>query len=322
MRLSKEYAWPLVGLTAVIFSVWLLYHQIRDISMEDVLFSLDAIAGSHWILAVCCTVLAFVALAGYDSIALRHLRKRLSFPFVFACSFTTYALAHNIGASVVSGAVIRYRAYTSKGLSGAEVGVLVAFCSITFTLACVFLAGITLVLHPQLLSYFIDDFPIWGAYILGFGLLGVIVLYIVGSLRQLTPLHIRNFTVEYPRPLIVLAQLLIGPLEVLAAAGIIYFALPAESNPGYLIVLGIFVASFSAAMLSHAPGGLGVLEVMFFLALPDIDAADLLAALLVFRFFYLLIPFALSLIFVLMFERSQLTEILKKVQQFVQARRH
>ena len=42
-------------------------------------------------------------------------------------------------------------------------------------------------------------------------------------------------------------------------------------NPGYLAVLGIFVISFSAAQISHAPGGLGVLEVVFLAGLSDID---------------------------------------------------
>ena len=72
------------------------------------------------------------------------------------------------------------------------------------------------------------------------------------------------------------------------------------------MVLGIFLASFSAALLSHAPGGLGVLEVMFLLALPDVNPADVIAALLVFRLFYLLIPFAISLIIVVWFEQDQL----------------
>src|SRR5690606_9638734 len=100
-------------------------------------------------------------------------------------------------------------------------------------------------------------------------------------------------------------QLIIGPLELLAAAAIIYFALPEASNPGYWLVLGIFLASFSAALVSHAPGGLGILELMFLVALPDINQADVLAALFVFRLFYLLIPFALSIVVVVFFERLQ-----------------
>jgi len=81
--------------------------------------------------------------------------------------------------------------------------------------------------------------------------------------------------------------------------------LPAAYNPGYPVVLGVFLASFSLALLSHAPGGLGVLEVSFLAALPEIPASDVLAALIVFRGFYLLLPFALSLIVVLGFEWGQ-----------------
>src|SRR3546814_11080804 len=54
--------------------------------------------------------------------------------FITICSFTTYALSHNVGASVISGGVVRYRAYSSKGLSGREIGALVAICSFTFVL--------------------------------------------------------------------------------------------------------------------------------------------------------------------------------------------
>ena len=78
-----------------------------------------------------------------------------------------------------------------------------------------------------------------------------------------------------------------APLELLGAAGIIYFALPAAGNPGFFIVLGIFLASFSIALVSHAPGGLGVLEFAFVKAMPDTPRADLVAALLV-------VPAALS----------------------------
>jgi uncharacterized membrane protein YbhN (UPF0104 family) len=92
---------------------------------------------------------------------------------------------------------------------------------------------------------------------------------------------------------------------LLAAAAIIYFALPEAGNPGYLVVLGVFLVSFSAALISHAPGGLGVLEVVFLAGLSEMDPVHVLAALLVFRLFYLIIPLVIGLVVVLLFERSQ-----------------
>ena len=82
-------------------------------------------------------MIAYAAIAGYDNIALAHIGKKVSLLFVSLCSFTTYALSHNVGGSVLSGAVIRYRAYATKGLSGSEIGVLVAVCWFTFVIAMV-----------------------------------------------------------------------------------------------------------------------------------------------------------------------------------------
>ena len=320
MKLSKDYLWPIVGIAAVGLSAWLLIDQLKGISFAAVLNSFQAIPFYNWIFAGICTVLAFVALSGYDRLALRHLRVRVNFFFVAATSFTTYALAHNIGASVVSGAVVRYRAYSSKGLNAVQVGVLVAFCSFTFALAGVFLGGLVLLFNPELIHKFLPTLPLWGAYLLAAGLLGFVALYVGGSALRLPPLRfrhprLRKIRLEYPRLRIVMQQLMVGPLEILAAAGIIYFALPEASNPGYLVVLGIFLASFSAALISHAPGGLGVFEVMFFLALPDFDQADLLAALLIFRLFYFLIPLAISIVLVVLFERAQLVSKLSKAAE-------
>jgi len=115
-----------------------------------------------------------------------------------------------------------------------------------------------------------------------------------------------KFHLTYPRLNIVTQQLIIGPLELLGAAGIIYAVLPEAGNPGFIIVLGVFLASFSATLLSNAPaGGLGVLEAVFIAGMPAMEEADVLAALIVFRLLYLIIPLILSLFFVVLFEISQ-----------------
>lgn len=302
----KDYVWPVVGLAAVGISAWLLYKELRSISLDDVIDSLSAISAHRWILAALASLVAYAALAGYDRIALLHLRRKISWLFIALCSFTTYALSHNIGASVLSGAVVRYRAYSSQGMSGPEIALLIAFCSFTFLLGIMTLGAVVLLVEPELLQRFNSELPISLSYVLGLGSLALILLYVFGSWLHFKPLRIRQFTLEYPRLTVVAQQLIVGPLELIGAAAIIYFTLPEAGNPGYLIILGIFLVSFSAALISHAPGGLGVLELVFLMGLPDMNQADVLAALIIFRLFYLLIPFALSLVVVLFFERSQL----------------
>jgi uncharacterized membrane protein YbhN (UPF0104 family) len=304
-RSTKDYVWPVIGLAAVAFSVWLLFDQLRHISLDDIIDSLYAIPHHNWLLAVLATLAAYAALAGYDWLALQHLHKRLPWGFITAASFTAYALGHNIGASVFSGGMVRYRAYKSKGLSAAEVGVLVAFCSFTFSLGALLLGGLVLLIDPVMIRRFFEEMPLWAPITMGIAMLGVVALYVIGSQLHFKALELRWLKLQYPQPHIVLRQLLIGPLELIAAAAIIYFALPESANVSFLLVLGIFLASFSMALVSHAPGGLGVLEICFLLGLPDVDPADLIAALLVFRLLYLLIPLALSLGVVLFFERDQ-----------------
>lgn len=303
-RLLKKYGWPVVGLGAVGLSGWLLYSELRSLSLDDLWHSLTAIGAHQWLLAALSTLLAYAALAWYDRIGLQYLGKSVPWLYIAVTSFTTYALSHNIGASVLSGAVIRYRAYSRQGLTAGEVALLVTFCSFTFALGTVMLAGLVLVVEPHVADH-ITDLPHELVRILGFVVLGVVALYVLFTRLPLRPVRIGSLVVPRPPAPIVARQLVAAPVELIGAAAIIYFTLPAHDNPGFLIVLGVFLASFSAALLSHAPGGLGVLELVFLTALPNADPADVLASLIVFRLFYLLVPLALSLIVVVVFEHSQ-----------------
>lgn len=300
----SDAVWTFVGIAAVLLSSYLLYKEIRHISLDELKDSLHAISAHNWLMAGLATCGAYYALAWYDRIAISHLGKKISWPFITLCSFTTYALAHNIGASVFSGAVVRYRAYRTKGLTPQEIGILIVFCSLTFAIGTVLAFGCVLLLEPDLVSRLVGLSP-WVAVVIGLGLLLLIGLYVLGSWRNFAPWKLGKWLIVYPRLPIVGKQLLAGPMELLCAAAIIYFALPAENNPGYLIVLGVFLASFSLALLSHAPGGIGVLEFTFLAAMPEMHTADVLAALIVFRGLYLLLPFAIAIFIVLFFEGNQ-----------------
>jgi len=304
MRRVQDIAWPVIGIGAVAVSAWLLLRELHGLSFASLADAFESITLPRWILAFVSTSLAYAALAWYDRIALMHLKRPVSWRFVALASFTTYAIAHNIGASVFSGAVIRYRAYSTKGLSAGEVGVLVAFCSFTFALGTVTLAGLLLLFHPELVER-LPGAPEWLGKASGAVFILAPSLFVIGSLLHFRPFRLGGFTLVYPRPKVAARQLLAGPLELVGAAGIIFFALPPEANPGFFAVLGVFLASFSLALVSHAPGGLGVLEIAFLEGMPDAPKANVVAGLLVFRLLYLILPFIFALGVVLAFERGR-----------------
>jgi uncharacterized membrane protein YbhN (UPF0104 family) len=137
-------------------------------------------------------------------------------------------------------------------------------------------------------------------------MIGLCTLYVLGSWRHFKPLHFRSVHIVYPRLPVVTRQLLAAPLELIAAAGIIHFVLPEAGHPGFITVLGAFLLSFSAGLVSQTPGGIGVMEAVFLALLPTVPPSDVVAALLIWRLMYLLIPLAISVPLVIAFERSQL----------------
>ena len=79
-------------------------------------------------------------------------------------------------------------------------------------------------------------------------------------------------------------------------------------------MLGAFLLSFSAALVSHAPGGLGVFELLFIKLMPDVARVKVLAALLVWRLFYLIIPLLFAIVVVVIFERGRLSDALRRAR--------
>ncbi len=335
MKRYLDYVWPILGLVAVVMSVKLLYEKLKSEASSDLAVKALLETGDLWdhikviasvigaklavipphayLLAFASTLVAYAALAWYDRIALIHLGKQrgISFFYIAICSFVTYALSHNIGASVFSGGMVRLRAYSAKGLSAAEIAVLVALCSFTFAFGTLILLGLVLVFEPEIirpLTTLSRHFAIGdsAARLVGVGLLAFCLVYTLGAWLKLRPLKIGNFKIVYPGLPIVARQYLAAPLELIGAAGIIYFALPAEGNPGFQIVLGAFLLSFSAGLLSQVPGGVGVMEAVFLAVMPGVPATAVFAALLVWRLFYLLLPLAMSIPVIILFERSQI----------------
>ena len=315
MKKKLQRLWPLIGFVAVVGSFYLLYHELKGESVgAEVWSDLKAIPFSAYLAAGASTLVAYAALAWYDHIALLHLGvKHISWIYISICSFTTYALSHNIGASAFSGAVVRYRAYSAKGLTAGQVGVLVTFCALTFALGSVLVGGLLLTTHPAMMQRLSGMLPEiitdpGAALTIGLGCLAIVGLYVIGSLMRFRPLTIGEIQIVYPRPEIMVRQLFAAPLELAGAAGIIYFTLPETGNPGFLVVLGTFLFSFSAALVSTAPAGLGVFELLFIKAMPDVPRLKVLSALLVFRLFYLVIPLLIAIAVVIIFERGKLME--------------
>ena len=63
MKNVREFIWPVIGLLAVVVSGWLLYRELRHLSLTDLEASLAAIPPHRYGLAALSTLVAYAALA-------------------------------------------------------------------------------------------------------------------------------------------------------------------------------------------------------------------------------------------------------------------
>ena len=126
-----------------VIAVFVLYHLLRDIDPHELLAALKATDGGRWPSPAALSPAGYVTLTFYDLFALRTI-GRADVPYRVAAlgSFTSYAVGHNIGASVFSGGAVRYHIYSNWGLSVIDVTKLCFVAGLTFWFGNVTVLGL------------------------------------------------------------------------------------------------------------------------------------------------------------------------------------
>jgi hypothetical protein len=86
-----------------------------------------------------------------------------------------------------------------------------------------------------------------------------------------------------------------GAVESAAAIGALYVLLPVDLAPSFSLFAIGCIGAVALGLVAHAPGGIGVFEASVTALLAGGGRADLLAALLLYRLIYNLLPFVLAL---------------------------
>lgn len=272
-------------------AAYMIYRAVREYSLEEVVASLGTIPALHIAGALSFAALSYLCLTGFDYLALRYAGKPLAYRRAALASFCSLSIGHNIGVAALSSGAIRYRFYSRWGLAAGDVAKVVIFSGLTVGLGLATLGGIGLLLYPAEAEGLIG---LHRPAVLGIGVtcLAAPLLYL--GLCQVVrhPLHIRRWTIELPSPKLALPQILIGTANFACVAGCLHQLMSAFAELAYLKVAATYVIGNATALMSHVPGGLGVLEATVLYLLPG---ASSLAALVAFRVIYFFVPLALGL---------------------------
>ena len=124
------------------------------------------------------------------------------------------------------------------------------------------------------------------------GLSGLVAIgcYLVWLAPKSRAIGRADWRIVLPNLRLSLVQTGIGALDLALVTIAMYTLLPSDPIVPFSTILVVFLIAALLGTVSHAPGGLGVIEATMLIGLPQFQREELLAALLTFRAVYFVLP--------------------------------
>ncbi|PNE12523.1 MAG: hypothetical protein CR217_03095 [Beijerinckiaceae bacterium] len=299
-RVRRGSIWQLLAialsLAIAAFSIYVLGRVVSAISLSALRQAIAATSAEQIATAALLTVVSFLALTGYDGLALRQLNAHVRYKTTALASFTSYAISFTLGFPLITAGTVRYWIYSQAGLTASKVASLTAIAGVTFWFGMVIVIGAGLAFHASAISAINHLYPLINALI-GVSVLGAVLAYLVWVTIRHRIVTIKGFQLELPGLGLSLGQIALGVIDQCAAAGALYVLLPSHAEMDFFTFAATYVFACILGVLSNAPGGIGVFEATMLKAVPVASEEALLASLVLFRVIYYLVPFLFALAF-------------------------
>lgn len=272
---------------------WLVVVQARDMDWGQVLDALLSFDATRIIVGFALAIPAVLAAASFDLVGRHATGHDLPVGRVMLISYTGYYFSLNLGA-LVGGLAFRYRLYMPYGLSGMTISQIIGLSVLTNWSGYVPIAGAVLAWRPPDLP---DEWGIGTAAlrVTGVILLAITVAYVVFcALRGGSTVHWKDSALRLPTVGIAALQIGLSMVSWGSIGAIIAWLLPGDVS--WFTVMPVLMVSAVAGIWSHVPSGLGVVELVFVALLGhEVRQSALLAAILVYRIIYYVVPFAVAI---------------------------
>jgi phosphatidylglycerol lysyltransferase len=291
LRLLKR-AYPFVGIILFFTALVVLKRSANTFQIRDVLHFMEDLPRGRLAGAAALVVANLFLFAGYDLLALMYIGKKLPLRKVTFTAMLSFAFSNVVGGMVLAGGGIRYRSYSTAGLSGTDVLRITSFIWISWLLGMAALDGVAACAYPHLLDA-LHGGQLPNLLWFGVPLCLAVLTYLVMTSRGERVLVLRGLKLPLPCLGIAVGQIAVVVLDLLFSSLILYLLLPTLPTIGFSHFMAIYVVAITLSLFSGIPGGLGVFEVlMLHLLKTDLAPPDILGALIVFRILYYLLPLA------------------------------
>jgi phosphatidylglycerol lysyltransferase len=301
-RLIRTWLPPIAGLAVFVFALAYLHRELSHLHPRQIADQLRSLPASAVALAAALTVASYLILTLYDVLSVRYVGASLPYRRTALASFLGYAVSQNVGFTLFSGAPLRFRMYTAWGLSAIEVAGVVAFNAASFWLGLLGIGGASLVFaggaSPAELHL-----PFATLRPLGVIMLLPVVAYLLACGLRRKPVNVGPWSWQLPRPRLALAQLAVGIADWVLAALVLWVLMPAPARGHVIAFVAVFMLAQAAGLISQVPGGLGVFETVVLLSLPDtVGRGAAIGSLIAYRAIYYLLPLAVALLMLAVYE--------------------
>ncbi len=288
-----------LGLSVLIaaLALFVLTRTLANVDVNALRGAIAATSAEQITGAVLLTALSFLALTGYDGLALRQLRLRVPYRTTALASFTSYAISFTLGFPLITAGTVRFWIYSQAGLTASKVASLTVIAGVTFWLGMALVIGVALTTQAQTIST-LNHFDPAVNELLGLGVIAALGAYLVWVSVKRRQTRIQGLRLELPGLGVTLGQVVLGVVDLCSAAGVLYVLLPSHHLLDFPTFAAAYVFACVLGIASNAPGGIGVFEAAILKVVPVSSEAELLASLLLFRVIYYLIPFVLALAFI------------------------
>jgi uncharacterized membrane protein YbhN (UPF0104 family) len=277
-------------------AIFALTHALKHIDYDQVFAIIKATKFDVIALALMLVTASYGSITLYDWLALHTMgRKDIPYRIAALASFTSYPIAHGIGAVALVSPIIRYRIYSGNGLGAMGVANVCFLTGLTFWLGNMTALGFSLLYEPAAISV-IDHLSPGINRLLALALLGGVAAFVAWSWLFPKAIGRNRWLVRLPSGPLVLLQIVVGLLDLTAAAVSMYVLIPSGLDIGLFRLMAVFIAATLLGFASHAPAGLGVFDATILIGLGPESREELLAALLTFRLLYHLVPLSIALV--------------------------
>lgn len=284
------------SIAIALFSIYVLGRTFSAVSLADLSHAIAATSAEQIAQAALLAFVSYLALTGYDALALRQLRVRVPYLTTALASFTSYAISFTLGFPLITAGTVRYWIYSQAGVAPAKVASLTIVAGVTLWFGMVVVIGAGLAFRAEAISALNHLQPALNMLI-GLGALAAILAYLVWVTIRRRHVRIQGFRLELPGLGLTLGQMTLGVIDQCAAAGVLFVLMPHHGDLDFFTFAATYVFACILGVVSNAPGGIGVFEAAMLKAVPIASQESVLASLLLFRVIYYLVPFVLALAF-------------------------